>query len=605
MAVFQSMYRSLEQNLFNSLTKKIAGNMLFVFLACVALGGVLYWEQHAVNTALASLAAAELNARIAQIHGVVRLWMFSILFVALVAIVLQILFLRFMIVRPIRQITEILDEIGHGEGDLSRDIPLVTFDEIRDLGLGYNHFMEKLREIIGRVREQGVQIAVGSASVGKQVKDTTEVSFQQGQLADAIYASSQESTAATSEIADNAQSIQAATSQQLDQARNSLSRLQEAGEHIAVVDEKLTDFVATVQGLDEKSKGIEEVVGLIQSISNQTGLLALNAAVEAARAGEAGRGFAVVAEEVKNLSNQVSVATNNIATTLHDMIAGVRSTQEGTDAISNHINSTKKVVDESCSMFTEMVNDFEHTHDSLHRISASVEELSAASNMVHENISRVKHLSGGVVVAMKAAGRYSEQLNGTTQTMQEMVSHFVIGQGSFERILHLARRYREQLQQRIDDMSRQGVHVFDSSYQEIAGTDPVKYSTAYDRKFETLCQPLYDEVVRQVEGGLFCLCVDRNGYAPTHNSFYSRPLTGDHDTDLAQSRDKRMFNDPVGLTAARNTGSFLLQTYCRDTGELASDLSLPIQINGQHWGALRVGLRPEALLNAATSPRDF
>ena len=155
MAFFQSIYRSLEQSLFNSLTKKIAGNMLFVLMGCVALGGVLYWQQCAVNTAVASLTAVELKARIVQIHSISHGWLIAIFLITLGVIVVQILFLRFMIVRPLHQITEIFDEIGHGEGDLSRDIPLVTYDEIRDLGVGYNHFMEKLREIIGRVREQG------------------------------------------------------------------------------------------------------------------------------------------------------------------------------------------------------------------------------------------------------------------------------------------------------------------------------------------------------------------------------------------------------------------------------------------------------------------
>jgi methyl-accepting chemotaxis protein len=597
MSAFRSIYRSLEENFFNSLTKKISGNLLFLLLACMALVAVTLWEQRAVVQAVSSVEPLQLAGAIDEIHALARLWLMVIIAVAVISMIGQILFLRYMIVRPIRQITTIFDEISQGEGDLSRDIPLVTYDEIRDLSSGYNHFMGKLRDIIGKVREQGVQIAVRSASVSKQVKETTSVSLQQGELSDAIYASSQESTGATSEIADNAQTIQAATSQQLEQARTSLGRLQQAGDHIAVVDEKLTSFVATVQGLDEKSKGIEEVVGLIQSISNQTGLLALNAAVEAARAGEAGRGFAVVAEEVKNLSNQVSEATNNIATTLHDMIEGVRSTQEGTEMISGHINSTKLVVDESCTMFTDMVNDFEKTHDSLHRISASVEQLSAASNMVHENITQVKQLSGHVVSAMQQATDFSAELNDTTQTMQEMVSHFTIGCGSFEETLLLARRYRDQLQEQIEALSRQGVNVFDGQYRPIPGTDPVKYSTAYDRMFEQQFQAVYDDVVRQVNGGLFCLCVDRNGYAPTHNSFYSRPLTGDHETDLVQSRDKRLFNDPVGLAAARSTKSFLLQTYCRDTGELASDLSLPLLINGQHWGGLRVGLNPQGLLN--------
>ncbi|MCD6526852.1 MAG: hypothetical protein J7K75_07685, partial [Desulfuromonas sp.] len=423
------------------------------------------------------------------------------------------------------------------------------------------------------------------------------VSVQQGELSDAIFSSSQESTGATSEIADNAQTIQAATSQQLDQARTSLSRLQEANEHIVLVDEKLTSFVQTVQGLDEKSKGIEAVVGLIQSISNQTGLLALNAAVEAARAGEAGRGFAVVAEEVKNLATQVGDATNSISTTLHDMIEGVRSTQEGTEMISEHIGSTRVVVEESCSMFTEMVDDFEQTHDSLHRISASVEQLSAASNMVHQNISQVKELSGSVASAMQQASAFSGELNDTTQTMQETVSNFKIGSGNFEQTLELARRYRELLQQRITAFAQQGLNLFDTQYRPIPGTDPVKYSTAYDGAFEQHLQAVYDEVVQKANGGLFCLCVDRNGYAPTHNSFYSQPPTGNPEQDLVNSRDKRMFNDPVGLAAAQNQNNFLLQTYCRDTGQVVSDLSLPIMINGRHWGAMRIGLDPQGLLN--------
>ncbi len=87
-----------------------------------------------------------------------------------------------------------------------------------------------------------------------------------------------------------------------------------------------------------------------------------------------------------------------------------------------------------------------------------------------------------------------------------------------------------------------------------------------------------------------------NGYAPTHNSKFSQPLTGDHEVDLLASRDKRMFNDPAGGRAARNRETFLLQTYMRDTGEVLSDLSLPILVDGKHWGGLRVGFDPGVLL---------
>ncbi len=598
MGLFGGIYRWLEEQIFNSLTKKIAGNMLFLLLAVLACVAIVYHDASQVEAVLASAASvAAARQAIADIHSSTHVWLFALAVVSFIVCIVQIFFLRFMVVRPLKNITAVFENISGGEGDLSRDLPLKTHDEIRDLSVGFNHFMDKLRDIIGQVRQQGVQIAVRSASVDKQVKETTDMSQKQGELSDAIYASSAESTGATNEIADNAQTIQASTSEQLEQARDSLTRLQEANSYIVEVDRTLKDFVVTVEGLDEKSKGIEEVVVLIQSISNQTGLLALNAAVEAARAGEAGRGFAVVAEEVKNLANQVNDATNNIAMTLRDMIEGVKQTQDGTAVISRHIHATRDVVERSCTQFTDMVSDFEKTHDSLHRISASVEELSAASNMVHQNITQVKQLSGTVIKAMSAATEYTRNLNGTTQIMQETVSNFKLGRGSFEATLCLANSVRDHLQKQIAALAEQGIDVFDTNYQPIPGTDPVKYKTCYDSYFETDMQPIYDEVVRRVRGGVFCLAVDKNGYAPTHNSFYSQPLTGDPEQDLVNSRDKRLFNDPVGAAAAQSQEKFLLQTYCRDTGQVISDLSLPIYVAGRHWGGVRIGLDPQGLLD--------
>jgi methyl-accepting chemotaxis protein len=594
----RGIYQGMEKQFFNSLTKKIAGNMLFLVLAVLAAYAVFRWEHGAVTAALNDAVSLDVaSTAIANIHGSAQLWLLVIVVLSVCISLAQILFLRFMIVRPLQQITAIFEAIGSGDGDLSHDIPLTTNDEIRDLAHGFNFFMAKLRSIIGLVRQQGVQIAVRSASVGKQVQETTLISTQQGDLADAIFSSSVESTGATNEIADNSQTIQASTAQQLEQARTSLERLQEANTHIIEVDATLSAFVQTVAGLDEKSKGIETVVALIQSISNQTGLLALNAAVEAARAGEAGRGFAVVAEEVKTLAAQVNDAAANIGNTLHDMIEGVQQTQQGTALIAGHISSTKVVVEDSCTKFTGMVNDFEKTYDSLHRISASVEELSAAANMVHANISQVKQLSGTVAQAMAQASTFSGELNETTQHMQETVSNFKVGQGNFEKVLSLAVVVRDKLQAKIAEFSHGGINVFDTNYQPIAGTDPQKFQTAFDHAFERLMQPLYDEVVRRIDGGIFCLCVDKNGYAPTHNSFYSQPLSGNPEQDLINSRDKRMFDDPVGLAAGRNQKKFLLQTYSRDTGNVVSDLSLPIVIDGRHWGGLRIGLSPQGLLD--------
>ena len=96
-------------------------------------------------------------------------------------------------------------------------------------------------------------------------------------------------------------------------------------------------------------------------------------------------------------------------------------------------------------------------------------------------------------------------------------------------------------------------------------------------------------------GARFAIAVDENGYAPTHNRKFAQPPTGDPARDLLCSRDKRIFDDDTAINAARSQVPVLLQTYLRDTGELLNDLSMPVVIDGRHWGAVRVGVEPETL----------
>ena len=139
--------------------------------------------------------------------------------------------------------------------------------------------------------------------------------------------------------------------------------------------------------------------------------------------------------------------------------------------------------------------------------------------------------------------------------------------------------------------------LFDTNYARIPNTDPPKFNTAYDRYFDTTFQQIEDEVLRD-QDVVFAVLVDRNGYLPTHNTKYAAGAS-----TPAGNRTKRMFNDPVGLAAAQNTGSTLRQVYKRDTGETMWDISTPVVVQGKHWGAFRVGFsmeRIEARLAATT-----
>jgi methyl-accepting chemotaxis protein len=232
-----------------------------------------------------------------------------------------------------------------------------------------------------------------------------------------------------------------------------------------------------------------------------------------------------------------------------------------------------------------------------------MEEFAQTNQQVNQNVVEIFGLSETVSGSLKQTEQVSAELAKASEQVQDMVFSFIVGDGEFHQLIGNARKAREEVQNALGQALKEGHDVFDQRYQPIPNANPPKYKTSYDHKVEKLLQPIIDQVVQKTEGGRFCVAVDSNGYAPTHNSHYSKPLTGEHAVDLALSRDKRIFNDPVGLRAARNANkNFVLQTYTRDSGDILTEIALPIVLGGRHWGALRFGFDPTPLLKTVRQP---
>ena len=133
--------------------------------------------------------------------------------------------------------------------------------------------------------------------------------------------------------------------------------------------------------------------------------------------------------------------------------------------------------------------------------------------------------------------------------------------------------------------------LFSFLYYPTPNTDPPKFSTDYDKLSDRDILPIQESILARSPAIVFTVTVDKNGYLPTHNQRYSMPLTGNLASDLVNNRTKRIFNDKTGLAAAQNTAPWLVQNYQRDTGETMADLSVPIFVQGKHWGAVRIGYR--------------
>lgn len=598
MSFFVSFYQWLETSFFNTLTRKLGGNFLFMIMLQLSVAVLLWFNISRLDRLLE---AGSINDEITTGVGSVssQLWIaFSVCLIASVSMVLALFFLRHLIIKPIRQLNMQLKSMATDDADLSASLQVSSTDEFSELADNYNQFLARLRQTIITIRRMGMGIAVSSAKVVNSVSDSADKASGQGELANLVFTASDEATQSINTISDNVQTIAASTSDSLDNARTSYRSLEELRQDIGSMQSQIGQHDQTIQKMGERSRDISKVIKTIQEISFQTGLLSLNAAVEAARAGEAGRGFSVVAGEVKTLAEQASRSSEEIATQLNAVMGMIESATDEAAKINQFANETSAVAESSCESFSALISEFEQNHLRLSEITTSVKDVSAANAGMHGNVAQIRDLSHHVHDRMEDSDIVAKELQLNTEKMQQLVASYRTGGGPFEEVLDIAQDFQRQATEQIGRLQTQGTNIFDTNYQPIPGTEPAKYRTAYDNYFEGGFQRLYDQMVERVPGGTFALCVDCNGYGPTHNSYYSRPMTGDPQIDLVSSRDKRIFNDPTGLRSARNRETFLLQTYMRDTGDILSDLSMPIVIDGRHWGAVRIGFDSLVMLKS-------
>jgi methyl-accepting chemotaxis protein len=323
--------------------------------------------------------------------------------------------------------------------------------------------------------------------------------------------------------------------------------------------------------------------------------LALNAAIEAARAGEQGRGFAVVADEVRKLAERVNTATGDISGNINEMSKQVSNTLTEIKGINEYTVYLKNVVEKTSDNFKGMLSDFENNSSQIKGITEAMENLSQTNEDILGKASEIRTLSIQTTQQMKESETYSSDLFSIAEEMQEDMSTFMVGTGVVQDVINKTVAYRNIFQDKMNAYYSSGVNVFDISYREIPNSNPKRYKTVYDDLVEKELQPLYDKALSDIQGALYVLCVDENGYAPSHNSKFSKVPTGNYDVDLLNCRNKRIFSDKVGIALARNTKPFLLQTYMRDTGETVNDFSMPIFVAGKHWGAVRIGALASSL----------
>ena len=286
------------------------------------------------------------------------------------------------------------------DGDLASSIAADdAHDEVGHLNTVMRAMQERLRQTVTLVRSNAEQVATASAEIAQGNNDLSARTEQQASALEQTAASMEELSSTVKQNADNARQ-----GNQLAQSASAVAI--QGGDVVGQV-------VHTMKGINDASRKIADIIGVIDGIAFQTNILALNAAVEAARAGEQGRGFAVVASEVRSLAGRSAEAAKEIKGLIS---VSVERVAEGT-----------ALVDQAGATMTEVVSSIRRVTDIMGEISAASTEQSQGVAQVGEAVTQMDQATQQNAALVEESAAAAESLTAQAQQLVQAVAVFKLG----------------------------------------------------------------------------------------------------------------------------------------------------------------------------------
>ncbi|MBE0499830.1 MAG: methyl-accepting chemotaxis protein [Desulfuromonadales bacterium] len=532
------------------------------------------------------------EAAIADLRSDV-LWMMGLF---LIVAVLTISVIVSLLLKPLRRVTAAANRLA--DGSLDETIDQIGSDEVGQLAVAFNRMSQvivgNLREQIGKsdqmvlsVREAIRQLSGSASGIMAIAAQQSSGSTEQATAVQQATTTSEEIAVTARQVAENSERVEAMAQTA---GAASVSGKEAVGDAISgmlSLREQVQSIAEAMLELGEDSQKIGGIVDIIDEISDQTNLLSLNAAIEAAGAGEAGKRFSVVANEVKRLAERTVDATGQIKALIGQIQKATNATIMLTEDGTKGVDAASELVTRVSIELDNINRSVGETQAAAGEIKLSTQQQTTASEQMVETIAEVRDVAMQVAESAHETTQAIGELTSLAERLKVMVEDDLQAKGKTQTLAGA-----KLLETVLNDALNRGTfsldQLFDENYVPIPHTDPQKYHTVYDRYLDERITGILDGFLADPMA-VFAVLVDRNGYLPTHNSKYSQPLTGNLDHDRDWNRGKRLFNDPVGIKAARNTGDVLLQVYERDTGEKMLDISAPVVVQGRHWGGFRIG----------------
>lgn len=291
-----------------------------------------------------------------KIYNANRATAFVLMGISVVLFIITVVVAVETIVKPLRrqnkQLSDIIDNINNGKGDLTMRVDVKSHDEIGQSAIGINHFIETLQNIMSKIINNSNVLDGVVGKVAESVNSSSDSANDISAIMEELSATMEEVSATTGGVSSNTASAEEKVKDMAEQTKiisqyaqemkgRAVTLEQTANDNKNSTSQVINDITGELNTALENSRSVEKVAQLtedILSISSQTNLLALNASIEAARAGEAGKGFAVVADEIRQLADSSRETANNIQTINEQVIEAVNGLVKASERIISYIN---------------------------------------------------------------------------------------------------------------------------------------------------------------------------------------------------------------------------------------------------------------------------
>ncbi|UTH76338.1 methyl-accepting chemotaxis protein [Chromobacterium sp. IIBBL 290-4] len=325
--------------------------------------------------------------------------------------------------QPLLQMRDASQELAE-QRNLRLQLPDFGQNELGNVAGSLAKLVDSVRTVVVESQSHSASLAQAARQLSSVSEHVSSASAHQSEAASSGAAAIEQMSVSINLVADSTLDVERQARLTMEQATAGSDLAQRAAGEIRQVANSITETATVMDGLNQRSADIGDIVRVIHDIADQTNLLALNAAIEAARAGEMGRGFAVVADEVRKLAERTSQATTEITGHIDGVQADTQrafqSMQQANSRIETGVVSASSVA-EALQQIRELA---EKSVDRIADISNAIKEQSHASQEVARNVEQIAQMNSQTTEAAGEASGLAAELNGLSNQLDGCLQRF-------------------------------------------------------------------------------------------------------------------------------------------------------------------------------------